>query len=259
MKAKIFFLAVVLGVATPGFGQSFNVDVGPTTPFGVPSDGYAAGAGQPGTWNAVNHGAGNEPLSDLTGGPTGVTLSSSGGDANFSANNAGTTGDDQALMDDLQDVGDAGSLATWTFSGLAKGSYTVYTYAWAPDNAAYVSEVSVAGSPDPSQFIGGGWPGGHSQGTTYALHTVDVVDGTIAISVATNSGFGSVNGFQLVGGAGDPCPWDLDGGGGVGILDLLALLAAWGPNPGHPADFDGSGVVGILDLLTLLANWGPCP
>lgn len=109
MKAKIFFLAVVLGVATPGFGQSFNVDVGPTTPFGVPSDGYAAGAGQPGTWNAVNHGAGNEPLSDLTGGPTGVTLSSSGGDANFSANNAGTTGDDQALMDDLQDVGDAGS------------------------------------------------------------------------------------------------------------------------------------------------------
>ena len=24
------------------------------------------------------------------------------------------------------------------------------------------------------------------------------------------------------------------------------------------ADFDGDGTVGILDLLTLLANWGPC-
>jgi len=24
-------------------------------------------------------------------------------------------------------------------------------------------------------------------------------------------------------------------------------------------DFDGDGTVGILDLLTLLANWGPCP
>ena len=23
-------------------------------------------------------------------------------------------------------------------------------------------------------------------------------------------------------------------------------------------DFDGDGTVGILDLLTLLANWGPC-
>ncbi len=54
------------------------------------------------------------------------------------------------------------------------------------------------------------------------------------------------------------CPADLDGDGVVGILDLLALLAAWGPNPGDPADFDGDGTVGILDLLTLLANWGPC-
>ena len=55
------------------------------------------------------------------------------------------------------------------------------------------------------------------------------------------------------------CPWDLDGSGTVGITDLLALLGAWGPNPGHPADFDGDGVVGIIDFLDLLANWGPCP
>ena len=54
------------------------------------------------------------------------------------------------------------------------------------------------------------------------------------------------------------CPWDLDGGGTVGITDFLALLAAWGPNPGDPADFDGDGVVGIVDFLLLLANWGPC-
>ncbi|MCH8153298.1 MAG: hypothetical protein IH830_13110 [Planctomycetes bacterium] len=55
------------------------------------------------------------------------------------------------------------------------------------------------------------------------------------------------------------CPADLDGDGSVGILDLLALLAAWGTDPGGPPDFDGDGTVGILDLLTLLANWGPCP
>ena len=54
------------------------------------------------------------------------------------------------------------------------------------------------------------------------------------------------------------CPWDLDGTGSVGILDLLALLAAWGTDPGGPPDFDGDGTVGILDLLTLLANWGAC-
>ncbi len=58
--------------------------------------------------------------------------------------------------------------------------------------------------------------------------------------------------------ADDAVTADLDSDGTVGILDLLALLAAWGPNPGHSADFDGDGNVGILDLLTLLANWGPC-
>ena len=56
-----------------------------------------------------------------------------------------------------------------------------------------------------------------------------------------------------------PCPADLDGDSSVGILDLLALLAAWGTDPGGPPDLDGDGTVGILDLLTLLANWGPCP
>ncbi len=55
------------------------------------------------------------------------------------------------------------------------------------------------------------------------------------------------------------CLCDLDSGGTVGISDILPLLAAWGPNPGHPADFDGDGVVGIVDFLLLLANWGPCP
>ncbi len=57
----------------------------------------------------------------------------------------------------------------------------------------------------------------------------------------------------------DPCPWDLDDSGGVGILDLLALLAAWGSDPGGPPDFDGDGNVGVPDLLTLLAAWGTDP
>ncbi|MCH8260942.1 MAG: PQQ-dependent sugar dehydrogenase [Planctomycetes bacterium] len=55
------------------------------------------------------------------------------------------------------------------------------------------------------------------------------------------------------------CMWDLDGTGDVGVKDLLILLGAWGPNPGHPADFDGDGNVGVPDLLALFANWGPCP
>jgi len=45
----------------------------------------------------------------------------------------------------------------------------------------------------------------------------------------------------------------------VGIVDFLALLAAWGTcsDCGNcPADFDGDCNVGILDFLLLLGNWG---
>ncbi len=54
------------------------------------------------------------------------------------------------------------------------------------------------------------------------------------------------------------CPWDLDGDG-VDHTDLQAMLDAWGTDPGGPPDFDGDGNVGVTDLLALLANWGPCP
>jgi hypothetical protein len=56
-----------------------------------------------------------------------------------------------------------------------------------------------------------------------------------------------------------PIPGDLDGDGIVGIVDFLALLAAWGPCPAPPsecpADVDGNGAVDILDFLELLSNW----
>jgi hypothetical protein len=55
------------------------------------------------------------------------------------------------------------------------------------------------------------------------------------------------------------CPADINGDTVVGIGDLLALLAAWGPCPGCPEDIDGDDFVGISDLLALLAAWGPCP
>ena len=57
-----------------------------------------------------------------------------------------------------------------------------------------------------------------------------------------------------------PAAADLDGDGTVGIVDFLALLAAWGPCPNPPApcpaDIDNDGTVGILDFLILLASWG---
>ena len=50
---------------------------------------------------------------------------------------------------------------------------------------------------------------------------------------------------------------DVDADGNIGITDLLALLAAWGPclEACRP-DLDADGFVGITDFLILLGNWG---
>jgi hypothetical protein len=54
------------------------------------------------------------------------------------------------------------------------------------------------------------------------------------------------------------CRADIDGDGTIGVLDLLAVLGAWG-QPGGPADVNRDGTVDVLDLLEVLASWGPCP
>ncbi len=50
---------------------------------------------------------------------------------------------------------------------------------------------------------------------------------------------------------------DIDGDGTVSTVDLLALLAAWGPAAEDCvlADLDLNGIVSTADLLILLANW----
>lgn len=48
---------------------------------------------------------------------------------------------------------------------------------------------------------------------------------------------------------------DVNANGVVDFEDLLIVISAWGPNPGHPADLDGDGVVAMSDLLLVLGNW----
>ena len=52
-------------------------------------------------------------------------------------------------------------------------------------------------------------------------------------------------------------PCDLDQNGEVNVLDLLILLADWGPCNGPcAADLNQDGTVNVLDLLLLLGTWG---
>ncbi len=104
--------------------------------------------------------------------------------------------------------------------------------------------VQVAELPSPRSN-----PGGDNFGRAVALSGDTLL---IGATYALGNGLwsGSTYVFEL-----DPVFGDVDCDGVVGITDLLALLAAWGPNPGHPADLDGDGSVGITDFLFLLASW----
>ena len=188
-------------LVAPSHAQSFNIDVG--IPPG-PSAGYGAGAGQLGTYNVFRiPPTPNGPLFDINGVPTTVTMTASGG-AGFTslANLPSPTVDDISFMSDVLDIG--GNTVVWTISNLADGDYDIYVHAMAPDSAAYFTNVSVAGSPDPLQSIGGAWPAGFVLGVTHAKHHVTVVGGapvlvtTVTAPPGTPANQGSVNGIQIV-------------------------------------------------------------
>lgn len=86
----------------------------------------------------------------------------------------------------------------------------------------------------------------------YTLHARALAADAIDIAAAFLSGTSALNLAVSVSVLGD-----LNGDEVVDIVDLLALLAGWGPCPPGPcpADLNDDGVVGIADFLALLANW----
>jgi len=186
-----------LAISAAATAQSFNLDC--LNVYGNPTGAYGAAASQPGYWNNIDGFGGALPvaLTDVGGTLTTVTMDASAG-FNFSFNNAATSGDDQALMDDLQCT--AGT-TVWTINGLAAGDYKVYAYAWAPDNpTGFLTGVAVTGGSAGTQSCGGAaWSGAHVAGITYVTDQVNGVlaGGSLTITFSVVSGFGSVNGMQI--------------------------------------------------------------
>ena len=55
-------------------------------------------------------------------------------------------------------------------------------------------------------------------------------------------------------------PFQLNGDGVVGGIDLGIVLGAWGSSGGvMVADVSNDGIVDGPDLGLILSNWGPCP
>ena len=53
------------------------------------------------------------------------------------------------------------------------------------------------------------------------------------------------------------CAGDLNGDAVVNVVDILAIISAWG-STNSPADINTDGVVNVADLLLAISNWGPC-
>ena len=202
MKNFPVLAALAAALAAPAASaQSFNLAVG--SAGSLPSNAYGAGAAQPGKWVAITSNPGAPtPVADVANLATGVTVARLGGNGDFGASNPAWSGDDEMLMEEGADLG-SGSM-TWTINGLAGGSYTIYTYALAPDfPALFTTRIDVTGAPQGPQIVGGNWLGSpHVLGQSYAKHTVTLSAGsplTVLASTPAGAGnLGTVNGFQIV-------------------------------------------------------------
>ena len=56
----------------------------------------------------------------------------------------------------------------------------------------------------------------------------------------------------------ETCLGDIDGDNMLGVGDILAIIAAWGPCSDCLADIDGDGVVNVTEILYIVGNWGSC-
>jgi hypothetical protein len=213
LRGAVIGAAALLALASAARAQNMNIDIG-LSGFSTPSNAYGAAASQPGLWNEID---GSQPgvsfpLVNLSGAATSASVSyTSVGNSvgNFTFDNPNTSGDDQALLDDLRDIGNGGtappSESVFTFTGLANGSYTVYAYCFAPDNrVGYSTGVTVTGGTKGAQVCGNAqWTGQHVLGGTYVTDTVNVTTGQLVIkfdSRGINGNFGSANGIQLASG-----------------------------------------------------------
>jgi hypothetical protein len=213
LVSGLFLLSILSPFAS---AQSFNVDVGDNLIiFPVPVDSYGAAANQIGRWNASIHPYSTN-LVNLDGSASAVTTSSTNS-SSYNYFPSTLTGEDRNFMIDIQTLPSIGGPWFWTITGLQDGHYSVYTYAWAPENNGVQTRVQVSGSSDPAQLIGGSWVGSpHVLGTTYALHQVDISGGIMTLQVEGVGGSsGSINGFQLVFGGGPVSTYCFGDGSGT--------------------------------------------
>jgi hypothetical protein len=197
------WLAAAALLATPAAAQSFNLDFG--VGMGTPAASYGGAAGQVGHWNEIPLTAAPQPLLDLSGAPTSVTLQLGFTPGYYSPSNQvgnlGPTGDDAALLNDYFLLDVDGAWVAPIFSGLQPGVYAIYAYGLATEGSFLVNTITFLVSPIGGKFFAKcgnvDWPGWHLLDGSYATDATTVstfLDVTAGGGVVGDSHY---NGLQI--------------------------------------------------------------
>lgn len=171
-------LSILMGGASVAFGQDFNVDFGT---FGdAPGSSYG-GAGQVGYWNDIGVlTTSHIPLRGLNGQLTPVSIYGIGGTQMLSFDHPMSTGNDDALIDDmLIGFNSPVDVCVW-IQNLENGYYEVTNYALTPNDDELLSRVRVDFANEGPIYVGGEWTGAHVDGVSFTRHHVYVTENEIA-------------------------------------------------------------------------------
>jgi hypothetical protein len=209
--AAFAFVPSLMVVSGRAPAQSFNVDIdqqGPSPQLGqgVPSSAFGAAAGQPGVWNSyLSTSTAASPLVNLAGAGTSAAVqitATSTSPTTLGFNNPANSGDFALLLNDGAQIGTTvqGGSRTYTFSGLAPGTYSVFTYTARPQGTNGHLLIDIPGSNE-GQLTATGTPTGNTftPGVTHVTHTLSLSGSSFNINLTDVPGdpAGYVDGFQI--------------------------------------------------------------
>jgi hypothetical protein len=173
---------------------SFNIDCGAGNP--APDALFYGATTQRGYWNSVDcTNTGLMSLYNVDGTSYGAKLQITGGNLNFWFDNGATYGDDEKLLDDIQNFS---GWTQWDIGPVPAGRYRVTVYAWAPDAPNLTTMVHILGGALGQQYCGNS-PGftGYKLGQTHVQDYVNMGSTGGTIEFVANSSIGSINGIQI--------------------------------------------------------------
>ncbi|MBO6513826.1 MAG: hypothetical protein JJ974_07685 [Phycisphaerales bacterium] len=250
-------MSVIAGSAA---GQSFNIEWGsldssPPATYG--------GEGLAGVWNTFDSMPAFQrfPLVGLDGSPIAVDIMNIGFDVIESSNIPGTSGGDEALLDDCFTSFNDPVDGCLFMRFVEPGEYRVIMYAITPDDETLLSRLRIDQNTEDPEMVGGAWSGAHEIGITYMTQIATVgVDGRLDIhSGLPGANTRSVlNGIQVIAVA-DLCEPDLNMDGQLDFFDISAFLSAYA-NMDPVADFNNDSSFDFFDISAFLTAYSAgCP